>query len=63
MSDTMNCKDCGVVGDDFGCPDVGSILCDDCYTVSRFVILEEQGLKDLFEVDDYLSKLRTGEGR
>ena len=52
----MMCKNCGAIGEDFNCPDVGAILCDDCYTVERMTIMQEQGLNDLFEVDDYLAE-------
>tara|TARA_R100000773_G_C4118344_1_gene55033 strand:+ start:154 stop:333 length:180 start_codon:yes stop_codon:yes gene_type:complete len=57
MTDMMKCKNCGVFGEDFDCPDVKATLCDDCYTVERVTLIHEQGLNDLFEVDSYLSKL------
>lgn len=53
---TMKCRDCGILGEDFNCPDVEAILCDDCYTTERVTIMHEHNLKDLFEVDEYLNR-------
>ena len=51
----LKCRDCESTGQDFKCPDIDAILCDDCYTVARFKILNEHNLKDLFEVDKHLN--------
>lgn len=51
----VECKETGAHSTDC-VAEFNKIMCDDCYTEARFVILQEQGLKDLFEVDEYLNK-------
>ena len=53
----MKCVQCGETGAE-NCPEFEKVMCDDCYTVERVTVMHEQGLNNLFEVDDYLSKLR-----
>ncbi len=55
MAKLLTCVECGETeaGD---CPEFNKIMCDDCYTVERVTVMHEQGLNNLFEVDEYLNK-------
>ena len=51
----MRCVQCGETGAE-NCPEFEKVLCDDCYTTERVTVMHQHNLKDLFEVDDFLSK-------
>ena len=55
MAKLLTCVECGETGAG-DCPEFHKIMCDDCYTVERVTIMHEQGLNNLFEVDEYLNK-------
>lgn len=49
------CVECNDISAE-NCPEFEKVMCDDCYTIERVTVMHEYNLKDLFEVDCYLSK-------
>jgi len=58
MTKCVECNDTSAEN----CPEFEKVMCDDCYTIERVTVMHEYNLKDLFEVDGYLSK-QMGECR
>ena len=55
MAKLLTCVECGESGAE-DCPEFNKIMCDDCYTVERVTVMHEQGLNNLFEVNEHLNK-------
>ena len=51
----MKCVQCAENGAE-NCPEFEKFMCDDCYTIERVTVMHQHDLKDLFDVDDFLSK-------
>ena len=52
----MKCEECK--NDTASDNEFGKLLCDDCYTEYRVTLEHMFNLKDLFRVDDLLSKIK-----
>ena len=57
----MKCKECENEDDTTSQNEFNKLLCDDCYTEYRHTLQNMFDLKDLFEVDDLLSKINRNE--